>query len=128
VRVALDELPAVKVWGLRTAGLIWAGDTERRDRSWRLCPDGDGGRDADEERRGSLASPVPWMRAARQSSAVAWRVRCLLSVLRGCGPVVSPPGPRGGTAGPDRLQADELVSQARFLKRQLSLPVSTMSH
>ena len=25
MRVALDELPAVKVWGLRTVGLIWAG-------------------------------------------------------------------------------------------------------
>ena len=47
-------------------------------------------RDADEERRGSLAFPVPWMRAARQSSAVAWRARHLLSVLRRHRPVVSP--------------------------------------
>lgn len=70
----------------------------RRDRGWRLAPDGGGRRDADEERRGSLAFPVPWMRAARQSSAAARRARYLLSVLRDCGPVVPPPGDRGGAA------------------------------
>jgi hypothetical protein len=68
--------------GSASRGAHWTGDTERRDRSWRLSRDGGGGRHADEERRGSLASPVPWMRPARQSSAAARQARYLLSVLR----------------------------------------------
>jgi hypothetical protein len=92
LHVALDELPGRECVGFANRWAHWAGDAKRGDRSWRLISYGGGGRDADEERRGSLASPVPWMRAARQSSAVAWRVRHLLSVLRRHRPVVSPPG------------------------------------
>jgi hypothetical protein len=70
LRVALDELPALKVWSLRNAELIGRGTRS-------VVIEAGGSRltvvvEETPMKNGGAHFPVPWMRAARQSSAAVW--------------------------------------------------------